>query len=120
MIDNLNYNPLGQLGPVYPRPEYRPPNKEDPHKSGEAGQDSQTGVGANKTKDSGLKANQALKAYAWESAKIAHPESRLNLAAAQALTEETAASIARLPAGDTNSGPHRLNPYWGLFGSKYV
>ncbi|MDR2140980.1 MAG: hypothetical protein LBR11_04200 [Deltaproteobacteria bacterium] len=112
MIDSLNnYNPLGRLGPLSPRPEYRPPGSregEGPQTSPDPKNDqAKPGRVQTASPQLGTKAKSS-------------PESRLSLAAAQALTQEVSLAIAQLPPGSVNAGPHRLNPYWGLYYPRYV
>ncbi|MDR0548035.1 MAG: hypothetical protein LBI10_01270 [Deltaproteobacteria bacterium] len=108
MIDNLSYNPLGLLGPIHPRPEYRPPasREESPAAAGDSAK--------NNAKQSQVKDNQRVA----QSAK--NQSSRLNLAEAKELTVKVNEAISRLSPTALNGGPHRLNPYWGLYSSRYV
>ncbi|MDR1872697.1 MAG: hypothetical protein LBS60_12395 [Deltaproteobacteria bacterium] len=100
------YNPLGLLGPLNPRPEYRPPEKkEDPS------------PGASSS--SGQETQRQSQATPVEAAKL-RPEKGLNLAGAKALTASVTEAISQLKPEAVNTGPHRLNPYWGLYGSRYV
>jgi hypothetical protein len=109
MIENLNYNPLGLIGPARPKPEYRPPSarEETPGAAGEP-RDKKAGSG-----QGAANAKEAQRAKP-------EAEARLSLAAAQSLAQETSEAIASLPPGASNSGPHRLNPYWGLVSPRYV
>ncbi|MDR1085689.1 MAG: hypothetical protein LBP22_12775 [Deltaproteobacteria bacterium] len=107
--NTVNYNPLGRLGPVYPRPEYRPQaGREDSRDTPAPAENEKNPL---KVKISGQKTAKAAPDQS---------ESRLTLAMAQNLVQETSAAIAGLPPGATNSGPHRLNPYWGLIHRRYV
>ncbi|MDR2422093.1 MAG: hypothetical protein LBE01_01800 [Deltaproteobacteria bacterium] len=109
MIENLNYNPLGLIGPLRPRPEYRPPSTRE-ESSNSKGEPT-----AKKTASGQVAANPK------EAQKIkSEADGRLNLATAQSLTRETSEAIANLPPEGRNAGPHRLNPYWGLVSPRYV
>jgi hypothetical protein len=100
------YNPLGLLGPINPRPEYRPPERKE---------DSSSGASSSTYKETQgqPQANQV------EAAKP-RAEKGLNLAGAKALTETVSQAISQLDPISVNAGPHRLNPYWGLYSSRYV
>jgi hypothetical protein len=120
---NNNYNTLGRMGPIYPRPEYRPGSRSESPKpenstSGffrspkASSEDLNSGAqnGGQKTKDA-VKAAVSLK----------NTEGRLNLVAAKSLTLETAEAISQLEPLECNSGPHSaLEKTAGLMAPRYV
>jgi hypothetical protein len=120
MIDNLSYNLTGQLGPLYPRPEYRPPSQDSSDTTNKAKPGVINQSGKRDLKPDVPKAHPKATQNLQPATKTSTPASRLTLAAAQTLTEEVSAAIAQLPPGSTNAGPHRHNPYWGLIYPKYV
>ncbi|MDR1657237.1 MAG: hypothetical protein LBT47_06745 [Deltaproteobacteria bacterium] len=110
---NNNYNPLGRLGPLHPRPEYRPRTGTEAEKlkTDEGGQTG-VGTGREKSKDASSKT---------VAASGQNLDGRLNLSAAKALTESVAEAISRLEPLACNCGPHgRLNPATGLMFPRYV
>jgi hypothetical protein len=110
MIDKLGYNPLGLLGPVYPRPEYRPPvNREE---TTEGSSDS--------TKNKTSTKEEKTKTQAEEAKTAKSQEGRLNLASAIELTKKVSEDIVNLSPTSSNSGPHQYNPYFGLYSARYV
>jgi hypothetical protein len=111
-----NYNPLGRLGPLYPRPEYRPGNssKDTPEKAKDGGQD-QVSLAGGKGDKSKAKAQKGQKAQA----SAVNADSRLSLQSAKALTEATAEEIKRLPPQGRNQGPHAVKGL-GLMAPRYV
>jgi hypothetical protein len=116
---NNNYNTLGRMGPLYPRPEYRPRPNFDPsaEQSSGGGQD-KVNVSANsknKAKNQSQPQTQTLKAV--QSSAV--PEGRLNLLNAKKLTEETALAISQLNPSGHNQSPHSVTGL-GLMAPCYV
>ena len=111
-----NYNGLGRLGPIYPRPEYRPkgPAKEAPEGSQGGAQDK---VNVSGGKGQQGQAKDAQKALA--QAQRAVPDGRLNLQSAKALTQLTAEAIAGLPPDGRGQSPHETQGL-GLLAPRYL
>ncbi|MDR1051786.1 MAG: hypothetical protein LBP95_12090 [Deltaproteobacteria bacterium] len=113
---NNNYNTMGRMGPVYPRPEYRPgprPGQTPEETGGQGGRD-KVDVSTNAGGRSGEKARKVVPVQAPAAA-----EGRLNLAGAKTLTETTAAAIAGLSPGGLNQAPHNVAGL-GLMAPRYV
>jgi hypothetical protein len=111
-----NYNTLGRLGPIYPRPEYRPKNapKDNSEETKGGGQDKVT-VAGEKGGNSKAKAQKDQKAQA----QVSVAEGRLNLQSAKALTQITADAIATLSPDGRNQGPHRVQGL-GMLSPRYI
>ncbi|MDR1396004.1 MAG: hypothetical protein LBK52_07540 [Deltaproteobacteria bacterium] len=112
-LDPLNYNPVGRLGPLYPKPEYRP--AENPP----AGEEAPEKTDKNPVR---VKLENRAQSQAQARQAAARPDlgGRLTLTQAQDLTQTVSEAVSRLTPEATNSGPHRLNPYWGLINRRYV
>jgi hypothetical protein len=105
ILDNSNYNTLGRLGPVYPRPEYLPGDATKGNGQAPANPDPVKVEIQNQVKQAG---------------KVNADPARLTLNLAQDLTKTVSEAIRNLPPQATNTGPHRLNPYWGLINRQYI
>jgi hypothetical protein len=118
-LDNKNiYNTLGRLGPIYPRPEYRPPAKEEAGGAGSgAGSFVKKGGGKGSAPSESLILAQSLKKKS-QSAPAA--QERLNLAGAEALVEESAGLIKGLQPEDAFGCPHKTPDGVGLLCPSYV
>jgi hypothetical protein len=116
-IDSGNYNTLGRLGPVYPRPEYRPksPSKDTSGEAGESGRD-KVDVANGKGEQSSTKARKDLKA---QNRTQAVESGRLNLQSAKSLTLVTAEAISNLPPQGRNQAPH-MTQGLGLLSPRYI
>jgi hypothetical protein len=108
---NNNYNTLGRMGPIYPRPEYRP--KSAPQES--PGQD--PGGGRDKVDVSQGHGGKAKAQKAHQAAALA--EGRLSVNSAKALTASTAEAISRLPPQGVRQAPHAVQGL-GLLAPRYV
>jgi hypothetical protein len=111
-----NYNTLGRMGPIYPRPEYRPkgPPKENTEETKGGAQD--------KVKLTGGQGDKAKAKAQKERGVQAQPvvaEGRLNLQSAKVLTQITAEAITQLPPDGRNQGPHSVKGT-GLLSPRYV
>jgi hypothetical protein len=107
---NNNYNTLGRMGPIYPRPEYRP--KSVPQES--PGQD----PGRERDKVD-VSQGQGGKAKAQKAQASALVEGRLNVNAAKALTARTAEAISQLPPLGVRQAPHAVQGL-GMMAPRYV
>ncbi len=94
-----NYNPLGKMGPLYERPEYRPPEKND-------AQEAEAGL-RNKSDRSTLSVKNP-DGKKLEAAPIL-PIGKLNLSTAQDLLGQTADLIQQLSPFSTKT-PHLYLP----------
>ncbi|MDR0620687.1 MAG: hypothetical protein LBJ61_02235 [Deltaproteobacteria bacterium] len=110
-----NYNTLGRMGPIYPRPEYRPrnPAKDTPEETKGGAQD-KVDVSGGKAKK-----RQANEGQKTQKAQAAVADGRLNLQSAKALTQITAQAIAELPPEGRNQSPHAVQGL-GLLAPRYV
>jgi uncharacterized protein (DUF39 family) len=103
-VDNRNnYNVLGKMGPLYQRPEYRPPQKN----TAETGGDGQVkGEGSKKeTPKDSLTLSSNLKGKAVKKAEV---QGKLNLQGVKNLVAETSADIAALSPNSVGGCPHRV------------
>ena len=97
-----NYNTLGRMGPLYPRPEYRPPQKNGPETGAEG---TVRGEDKKETQKEALVLSPNLKGKGIRKAEVS---GKLNLQGAKALVEETGGAIARLSPGSLEGCPHRV------------
>ncbi|MDR0356324.1 MAG: hypothetical protein LBJ64_11430 [Deltaproteobacteria bacterium] len=109
-----NYNPLGRMGPIHPRPEYRPGKNPsfEPRESEGPGQDAAL---------ASRKRTERNKAESKGSAPVQSPatEGRLNLQGAKTLTELAAQAIRELDGQGTKNSPHRVDGL-GLMAPHYI
>jgi hypothetical protein len=119
-----NYNGLGRMGPIYPRPEYHPPRADDQEQLGQA--KDKPGRTESQKKGDRAELSQAgkNKTQPGSKARIRNEEApsggRLNLASAKELTQETSQAIAALPPWSTTQNPHRADSHLGLLYPTYV
>jgi hypothetical protein len=115
-LENRNtYNTLGRMGPIHPRPEYRPPLKEE----GVGKDGSVKGEGDRKQAPSeSLILSDSLK----RKGPAAKPEGqgRLNLASVKGLVEYSAEGIKGLSPNSTSGCPHALATGDGLLYPTYA
>jgi hypothetical protein len=121
-VENRNsYNTLGRLGPLYPRPEYRPPqNAPDGAGEGAPGEAGKAGLGAgkgSKTQSEALILSPSLRRPPVQAADAG---ARLNAQSAKALAEETAGMIAGLEPRSERGCPHRKPEGHGLLFPVYA
>ncbi|MDR2301159.1 MAG: hypothetical protein LBF38_03860 [Deltaproteobacteria bacterium] len=111
-----NYNTLGKMGPIYPRPEYRPKNstKDNPEET-QGGAKDKVNVSGGK----GEKGKAAKDQKAQAQTQPALSDGRLNLQSAKILTQATAEAIANLPPEGRNQAPHTVKGL-GLLPPRYV
>ena len=103
-VDNRsNYNTLGRMGPLYPRPEYRPPQKNAAELGGDG---SVKGEGADKKTQKEKEAVTLSASLKGKGAKKPEAPGKLTLQAAKGLVEETGAEIAALSPKSVNGCPH--------------
>jgi hypothetical protein len=109
-----NYNVLGRLGPVQPKPEYRP-------RSSPEGQTTQAGGESSaRTSEKPSQGSRAQERAERTRAAAAASTDRLSLQAAKNLTEATAEAITSLDPG-ARKGPHSyLASDAGLMYPRYV
>jgi hypothetical protein len=102
-LDNgSNYNVLGKMGPIYQRPEYRPPQKNPV----ETGGDGQVGKGDKKeTRKDALTLSTKTKVKAVQKTEV---QGKLNLQGVKDLTELTATDIASLSPKSVDGCPHKV------------
>ncbi|MDR3205376.1 MAG: hypothetical protein LBV23_11680 [Deltaproteobacteria bacterium] len=112
-VENNNYNTLGRLGPLYPRPEYRPKN------NAETGAE-RGGAKEEAGQREGLKLTLGQKSFKKAEAIKANRDERLTLSMAKSLTEETAQAITLLPPDGRRHAPHVTGPNMGLLIPTYV
>ncbi|MDR2339746.1 MAG: hypothetical protein LBF40_06415 [Deltaproteobacteria bacterium] len=118
-LDNRNtYNTLGRVGPLYPRPEYRPPVK-DPSGEGVSKDGSvKDGPGAKKAPSDSLILSDNLKRK--NLAPKADPQAKLNLQLAKDLVSESAQGIKNLEPSATDGCPHGAITGEGLLYPTYA
>lgn len=108
--NNYNYNVLGKMGSVYPRPEYVPhgttENKKEDTNSEKGIHNHILSRKDNSSNSSSVSSNSQ--------------ESRINLQAARSLTVETATGIMSLSPEGINVGPHKFSPTIGLLNPQYI
>ncbi|MDR2613647.1 MAG: hypothetical protein LBG06_12850 [Deltaproteobacteria bacterium] len=121
LVENrFSYNPMGRLGPVYPRPEYRPPQNAPGDGPGDAAGEAGKGAGgkAEKAPSESLVLSPRLRRAAGGAA--ADAGARLNLQGARELAGETARGIAGLDPRSENGCPHRMPQGHGLLYPAYA
>jgi hypothetical protein len=119
-VENRNsYNPLGRMGPLYPRPEYRPPQ---PHAEGAPdGAAEGAGKGAEgkgQAQTESIVLSPRLKRAS--GGAPAEASGRLNAQSARALAEATAESISGLNPRAERGCPHRRPEGHGLLYPVYA
>ena len=119
-LENRNtYNTLGRVGPLYPRPEYRPPQKEPAEGAGAGKEGSVRGGDAGKKAPSeSLILSESLK----QKSRAQKPESqgRLNAASAAELAARSSELIRELSPSAVNGCPHRMPSGEGLLYPVYA
>jgi hypothetical protein len=124
-VENRNaYNTLGRMGPMYPRPEYRPPqNFPMPLEDGKAG-DAGKGTEGKGTEGKGKAPADSLilsPRLKRSSAPVASEiTGKLNPLTAKSLVEETAGRISGLDPRSENGCPHRKPEGHGLLYPVYA
>jgi hypothetical protein len=102
-IENRNtYNTLGRIGPLHPRPEYRPPQKgvEEDQAGG-----SQVKGDAKESPSESLILSENLRSKSTNTKT--ETQGRLNVLGAQSLVEKLKEDITELSPNSTNGCPHR-------------
>jgi hypothetical protein len=101
-VENRNiYNTTGRIGPLYPRPEYRPPSKElteDPSGEGRV-----KGEGKNSASESLILSDRLKR----KNPVKTESQGRLNVQAAKNLVLESAEGIKELSPRATTGCPHQ-------------
>jgi hypothetical protein len=122
-VENRNaYNTLGRMGPLYPRPEYRPPQNAPERTgggTGEAGKgtDGKGGTKSGAPSESLILSGRLRKA---SSPPAADPSARLNVQSAAELARDTAGRIAGLDPRSERGCPHRKPEGHGLLYPAYA
>ncbi|MDR1040226.1 MAG: hypothetical protein LBR80_08695 [Deltaproteobacteria bacterium] len=122
-VENRNsYNTLGRMGPIYQRPEYRPPqNAPDGASEGAPGEAGKAGNGAEKGQKSQSEALILSPRLKGASASVAADTGgRLNVQSAKVLAENTAEMIAGLEPRSERGCPHRKPEGHGLLYPVYA
>jgi hypothetical protein len=113
-----NYNVLGRLGPVQPKPEYRPRSSPEGQTT-QAGGEASSRTSEKPSQGSRAQERAQERAERTKAAASASTE-RLSLPAAKNLTEATAEAITALDPG-ARKGPHsHLASDAGLMYPRYV
>jgi hypothetical protein len=118
-VENRNaYNTLGRMGPLYPRPEYRPPQNAPEQTDGKAGETGRGTEGKGKAPSESLILSERLKRTSAPSAP--DTTGKLSAQSAKALSEETAGRIAVLDPRSEKGCPHRKPEGHGLLYPVYA
>ncbi|MDR3153031.1 MAG: hypothetical protein LBW85_01875 [Deltaproteobacteria bacterium] len=119
-VDNRNsYNTLGRLGPLYPRPEYRPPQNSPENAPEGAGAGAGQGAeGKAKAQSESLILSPRLRKAT--AGQVREAQGKLGLQAAKELAEETARDITGLDPRSEYGCPHRKPEGHGLLYPVYA
>jgi hypothetical protein len=123
-VENRNsYNATGRMGPVYPRPEYRPPQSfpETPQ-DGTAGEPGKGTEGKGKSQAQAQTESLILspRLRRAQAPAASDPGVKLTAQTARALSDETADRIAGLNPRADNGCPHRKPEGHGLLYPVYA
>ncbi|MDR2351585.1 MAG: hypothetical protein LBF22_00210 [Deltaproteobacteria bacterium] len=112
-----NYNTLGQMGPLYPRPEYPPPAKGGNLSPGE---DANVNQGKNSSTPSVILGGTLPAKKTQESQDTKEIPAKINLETAKKLASETGELIENLAPLATQGCPHRSVQGYGLLYPTYA
>jgi hypothetical protein len=119
-VENRNaYNTLGRMGPLYPLPEYRPPqNAPEQAPDGKAGEAGKGTEGKGKVSSESLVLSQRLRRTS--AAPASESPGKLNAQSAKELAGETASMITGLDPRSESGCPHRKPQGHGLLYPVYA